>query len=166
MILRPDAELTPVNKALCWKGDNHPDHSSVLWRREMTTRNTVSFVLFALAVTACGQPSQEGAVAPAQSLRAPFALAGDAERGAPLFQRHCASCHGVEGRGDGVTARAIRPAPTDFTRVRLSEEHTYAVTRGGGMAGGKAPTMPPFERAMSDQELRDVVAYTLSLYGE
>jgi mono/diheme cytochrome c family protein len=46
-----------------------------------------------------------------------------AEIGAPLFQRHCTSCHGAGGRGDGPVAVVLRPRPADLTGI--------AARRGG-----------------------------------
>ena len=37
--------------------------------------------------------------------------------GALLYQRYCASCHGIDGRGDGPAAAALQPRPTDLTRL-------------------------------------------------
>lgn len=37
--------------------------------------------------------------------------------GAVLFARHCASCHGPEGRGDGPAAAALSAPPADLTRL-------------------------------------------------
>lgn len=42
------------------------------------------------------------------------ALAGP--DGALLFREHCASCHGPEGRGDGVDAFLFDPPPRDLTQ--------------------------------------------------
>ena len=33
------------------------------------------------------------------------------------FMRYCSACHGVEGRGDGPAAPALRPPPADLTRI-------------------------------------------------
>ncbi len=41
----------------------------------------------------------------------------DAVAGAALYQRHCASCHGAEGRGDGPVAASLRQPPADLTRL-------------------------------------------------
>ena len=40
-----------------------------------------------------------------------------AELGQPLFERHCAACHGRAGRGDGPVAGALRTPPPDLTRI-------------------------------------------------
>ncbi|HXF08844.1 MAG TPA: cytochrome c/FTR1 family iron permease [Candidatus Acidoferrales bacterium] len=42
------------------------------------------------------------------------ARAPDLRLGSQLYQMHCASCHGSEGRGDGPAAAALEPRPTDF----------------------------------------------------
>jgi mono/diheme cytochrome c family protein len=39
------------------------------------------------------------------------------EYGAELFATYCASCHGIDARGDGPAAPALRPPPTDLTRI-------------------------------------------------
>jgi len=54
-------------------------------------------------------------------------LAGACGRGEPagrgLYVRHCASCHGVSGQGDGPVAPHLRRPPTDLTAL---------ARRGGG----------------------------------
>ena len=42
----------------------------------------------------------------------------DDPSGAVLFTRHCASCHGAEGRGDGPAAGALATQPPDLTALR------------------------------------------------
>lgn len=43
-----------------------------------------------------------------------------AEHAEALYRRYCASCHGIDGRGDGPVAAALDPPPTDLTRSKLS----------------------------------------------
>ena len=38
------------------------------------------------------------------------------QHGVDLYVRHCASCHGLAGRGDGPAAEALVPRPSDLTR--------------------------------------------------
>jgi len=45
------------------------------------------------------------------------------EVGAELFANYCASCHGVDARGDGPAATALSTPPADLTRI--------AARRGG-----------------------------------
>ena len=42
--------------------------------------------------------------------------AGADELGARLFKTHCATCHGLNGRGDGPLAGQLRRLPPDLTR--------------------------------------------------
>ena len=37
--------------------------------------------------------------------------------GSGLFTNYCASCHGVDARGDGPAAASLRVPPTDLTRL-------------------------------------------------
>lgn len=37
--------------------------------------------------------------------------------GQQYFQRYCSACHGLDGRGDGPAAGALRTAPADLTRI-------------------------------------------------
>jgi mono/diheme cytochrome c family protein len=36
-------------------------------------------------------------------------------QGALLYRSHCAACHGMEGKGDGPAASALKTAPPDLT---------------------------------------------------
>lgn len=45
-------------------------------------------------------------------------LPARAARGAELYQRSCAICHGPEGRGDGALARRLDPRPRDLTEAQ------------------------------------------------
>lgn len=40
------------------------------------------------------------------------------EDGAEFYRAACASCHGVDGRGDGPIAAALKAPPTDLTTLR------------------------------------------------
>ena len=39
------------------------------------------------------------------------------ESGEAVFRSYCASCHGVEAKGDGPLAANLRIAPADLTRI-------------------------------------------------
>jgi mono/diheme cytochrome c family protein len=39
------------------------------------------------------------------------------EGGRALFARHCASCHGTDGKGAGPAAAALKAPPPDLTRL-------------------------------------------------
>ena len=91
----------------------------------------------------------------------------DLERGRQLYATHCAACHGPEGRGDGPSAAAFATKPSNLTEGRLMnalpDEFLVNVIRHGGPAEGLAPTMPPFDRTLSAEQIRQVVGYVRSL---
>ena len=41
----------------------------------------------------------------------------EVEQGRDLFRIHCATCHGESARGDGPSAKSLKPAPKDLTRL-------------------------------------------------
>lgn len=79
---------------------------------------------------------------PARAIRtpdpAPALAGGDLERGQALYGRHCATCHGATGAGDGPGARYLAPAPAKLA------EHEYSTRRLAdvlwhGVAGSAMP---------------------------
>ncbi|MDE3186159.1 MAG: cytochrome c [Acidobacteriota bacterium] len=57
--------------------------------------------------------------------------------GQAMFKSYCAPCHGVDGKGNGPAANALKPAPTDLTelrkqnRGRFPDSHIVAVLEFG-----------------------------------
>ena len=41
------------------------------------------------------------------------------ERGQGLYRRHCATCHGAQGQGDGPRGAGLDPAPADLSAGRF-----------------------------------------------
>ena len=81
------------------------------------------------------------------------------ERGAGVFQRSCASCHGV-GREQKV-ALGFKVAPPDLADATLQKRLTDAdfrkvIREGRGQ-------MPPFGKMLDDEEVNDLLAYLRSL---
>lgn len=86
----------------------------------------------------------------------------DAAKGKTIFSTNCAMCHGNEGKGDGAVGAALNPKPTDFTDTALMSKKTAddlfkAVTKGVPNTG-----MAPYEKMLSEQDRRDVVAYIIT----
>jgi mono/diheme cytochrome c family protein len=91
----------------------------------------------------------------------------DVEAGRALFATHCATCHGDSGRGDGASAAGFATRPADLADGRLMnglpDEFVVSVITHGGPAQGLAPTMPPFDRTLSAEQIRRVVAFVRTL---
>ncbi len=93
-----------------------------------------------------------------------------------MFVQYCASCHGVDAQGapdwQQPDARGDLPAPphddTGHT-WRHSDAQLVEIIRGGLRDQfNKTPelTMPPFQAdQLSDQQIRDVIAYFKSLWS-
>lgn len=104
--------------------------------------------------------------------------------GADLFQFHCATCHGRDGKGDGPTARALKSPPPDLTRIAShnggkfpSQQVERFVTDGGdGLTpshGSKEmPVWGPIFRSVlpSDTEaktrIKNLVSYVESIQSK
>jgi mono/diheme cytochrome c family protein len=52
-------------------------------------------------------------------------------RGKALFAQRCAVCHGDAAKGDGVTAKALKPPPADLTAARFDPLGLEHVLREG-----------------------------------
>jgi len=94
--------------------------------------------------------------------RPPSAAARDTS-GAALYARHCAVCHGAEGRGDGPNARylEVRPAVhADSAYMSTRADDTiYDGIAAGGYILGKSHLMPAFGALLTRPEIRSLVAY-------
>jgi mono/diheme cytochrome c family protein len=86
-----------------------------------------------------------------------------AKAGRQLYVRHCATCHGEAGRGDGASAASFATKPADLTDGRLMnglpDEFLVSVIMHGGPAEGLSPGMPPFSAYLSDVDTRLVIKY-------
>ena len=108
---------------------------SRLWRPVLVAA-AVAVGTFALARAQIFEPSAAGDTT----------TAGDATRGATVFEQKCASCHG--SGGEGGSGPALRGTGLDATTV------TERVRQGAGV-------MPP--GLVSGRDEADVVAYVVSI---
>jgi mono/diheme cytochrome c family protein len=87
--------------------------------------------------------------------------------GATLYERHCADCHGADGRGQGSVYPPLAGnrsvlAPASANPVRI-------VLNGGfppGTAGNPRPYgMPPYRTSLGDAEVAAVVSFVRNAWG-
>ena len=92
---------------------------------------------------------------------------GDAAKGKAKYQEVCAACHGATGKGDGPAAAGLPTKPrnhTDYAYMsKLKDQQIFDTIKKGGQAMGKSPLMPPWGGQLSDQQIRDLVAYIRTL---
>jgi mono/diheme cytochrome c family protein len=101
--------------------------------------------------------------APAQSATAaPDVAAGNAD-----YQIYCASCHGATGGGDGPVGKTLDPRPAKHNDGNymnpLTDDYLFKVIKFGGASVGKSPMMAPLGGTLSDQQIRDVIAFVRTL---
>ncbi|MBN1303311.1 MAG: cytochrome c [Anaerolineales bacterium] len=88
-----------------------------------------------------------------------------AARGAQLFSIHCAICHGVEGRGDGVIApylQNIKPANLSSSATQTKSDGALFLV----ISSGVAQAMPPMNENLDVRERWDVVNFLRTLAVE
>lgn len=81
------------------------------------------------------------------------ARAGDVLAGAELYQRHCANCHGSDGR-------PVLPAAPDLSQpmaLLKPDMNLLASIRGGRGA------MPAYAGQLRDRQILDIVAHLRTL---
>jgi mono/diheme cytochrome c family protein len=120
------------------------------------------------------QPRTRWRPDPAQFASIAWPPGADAKPELPLgqrvFLRHCQTCHGPDGRGNGPAAPSMSPRPRNFTlgqfkykSTRPESPPTEADLLRTVRDGLQASAMPYFGDLLSDEELRAVVAYVRSL---
>lgn len=90
-------------------------------------------------------------------------------RGAELYAKWCAGCHGEEGRGDGPAADRMLPRPRDFTRAL----YQVRTTPSGSLPtdddlmriidrGMPGTAMPGWQKKFSPEERREILQHLKS----
>jgi mono/diheme cytochrome c family protein len=99
---------------------------------------------------------------------------GDATSGQALYGSHCALCHGAGGAGDGPAAVALNPKPRDFrtgtfyldadanNETGEPVDLARVILEGPGAFGG-SDAMVAWKEELSEDEIRDLVAYIRTL---
>ena len=92
-----------------------------------------------------------------------FVLNGDTDRGKQVYKTFCTVCHGENGDGKGPAAVALNPKPANYRDAKhmntLSDQYLHRVVSEGGPAVGKSILMASWKAVLSDQQIRDVVAF-------
>lgn len=99
---------------------------------------------------------------------------GDPAHGQALYATHCAICHGGGGAGDGIATPALNPKPRDSrdgrfyidgnANNRTGEDIDLArVILNGPAAFGGTREMVGWRDALSDQDVRDLIAHIRTL---
>ena len=82
--------------------------------------------------------------------------------GQSLFRTYCAPCHGSAGAGDGPFRPSLPRAPADL-RAAHTRQHTAGDIFWWVTAGIPGAGMPPFGRALGDEQRWDLVNFVRAL---
>ncbi|MFG0283579.1 MAG: c-type cytochrome [Phycisphaerales bacterium JB039] len=137
-------------------------------------------LLGVLCLGACGEQQPQADTAPRDADRSssppppqqPDPTPGAIASAKSLYERHCAACHGAQGRGDGPMARLLSPPPRGFVNEpwRYFTGDTPEQARAGIakiIAEGIPSTgMPGFGEQLSDLEIQAIVDHVLKLRGD
>jgi mono/diheme cytochrome c family protein len=119
--------------------------------------------VFCLSASAVSQEVQLAVVDKEPDYTSQQAWQGGMQSGAGNFMANCVTCHGPEGKGDGVLADSLNEKPRDLTNKSIlsarSDEYFFKVIKNGGVSVGLSESMPPWGTTFSDKEIRNVVQY-------
>jgi len=94
----------------------------------------------------------------------PKGLNGDKHAGAAFYRDNCATCHGVDGDGNGPRAYFISPRPIAFTddahRAHLDRPALFEGIRDGV----RGREMPAWGKVLSAQQIADVAEYVFNQF--
>ena len=80
-------------------------------------------------------------------------------RGKQLYEKYCADCHGVQGRGDGAVR--FDPPVADLTSSEVLRKPDSRLLKS--IHEGRTNTaMDAWKSKLSDDAIRDVLAYVLT----
>ena len=84
------------------------------------------------------------------------------EQGRTVYERHCAECHGPEGRGDGRLATSLSPRPGNLISAQTAAKSDQELLKI--IAKGRPRTaMVGWQERLSTEDQVAVLAYIRSL---
>lgn len=96
------------------------------------------------------------------AVNVPVTAVGDTQRGAILFQVHCAKCHGTEGRGDAEGTEKMQPPPRDFHSRPWKFSPTSEAIEQVIRRGSPGTAMPAFA-SLTEEEVASLTSEVLTM---
>lgn len=85
---------------------------------------------------------------------------GDPLRGKSLYDRHCVTCHGPGGKGDGPIGQALIPPAANLTLLGKQSDKTILDTLRNGRPG---TAMPSWKNDLNSLELNHLLSFLRTL---
>ena len=121
----------------------------------MNSKISITFCLMAFAALIMSftfHSKQDPWVVPEKNVKMANPLKGDASSvsaGKSLWAKHCQSCHGKQGKGDGSKAATLKTKPGDFTSAAFKGQSDGAIFYKSS-EGRK--DMPSFKKKIPDHD--------------
>jgi mono/diheme cytochrome c family protein len=142
--------------------------------------SVILLLLCALGATAQTAPVATAPQASKPEIKHVPAAYTDPTSGKEMYKQYCASCHGVDGKGDGPAAPALKVPTTNLTTLAMKSggtfpaAHVAAVIQGDGMTSAHGskdmPVWGPIFRTMGGHSqaqvqlrIRNLVTYLESI---
>ncbi len=104
-----------------------------------------------------------GGFAARQTAKKPEGAGSDSlSVGKQLYAKHCGSCHGESGHGDGPAAKDLEREPGNLADPQIIKKSDYVLFLQ--ITKGKKP-MPSYEKKLTEQERWALVHYVRTLSG-
>lgn len=118
-------------------------------------------LVLALSVTTVAQPKPWPVPTNFVSVKNPVAVSDvSIQEGQVLYTKHCLSCHGKTGLGDGPKAVALKDYSGDFSKPEFHAETDGALFYKSKIGRGE---MPSYEGKLSDTDIWNIVNYMRKL---
>ena len=84
-------------------------------------------------------------------------------RGSIAFRTFCVLCHKTKSQKENRTTHKKTPRPANLTVSPFNDTYKEMIIRGGGASVGRSAYMPPWGDELTDEQIRDVVAFLREL---
>ena len=146
-------------------------------RRPNVRRHRRSRILLSLAVSWLALSGAKASAQTKHSTRSEIERLIYSVKGRDLFRAHCVACHGLEGKGDGPVAPALKAKVPDLTLLAKNEGGKFPATRVRRWIAGDEVSQshgsrempvwgPIFHQIESDQDFGNVRLQNLTKYLE
>lgn len=116
-------------------------------------------LIFSFLIYSFDSPVQEKWIAPKSADENINPIKDDvsaAKSGKKIYTQLCAVCHGVKGKGDGIAAASLIPAPANFSNAEIQNQTDGALF--WKISNGRTP-MASYKESLSETQRWQLINY-------
>jgi mono/diheme cytochrome c family protein len=136
-----------------------------------------SLLITIALLSACGKNSQPPPPSsgspnakPESGPSRPRSASAEPSQAQQLFATVCATCHGMDGTGNGPGAEALNPKPRNYTdpawQASITDDQIKETIVKGGQGVGKSPLMPGQPMLKDHPEVLDELVQIIRKFGK